>query len=569
MGNKIFGRFTPFVPNLLERDGWTRMETYENSPKKRVFVLVGIDAQRAMLSTGKTVSFEELYSIMEKSIDVTFVIGTVREFVFIGQGIYERKLRNRVMVLEETTVVKREEAFDDAERNLAELSKEWEICRKVYDAEENVTLYNYLRRNHHPAAKRKFPRKSSRDAYFFFAQRGAHAENFLFRDTRERRKIVVLDVNSMYPFCITKDNYPNPGALKYVAFPDPEEWGTGLFHVRMRRKRTMDAFPERYSYLRYAEDNARFYADVPEDTGIITLLHKNEVEFFSKYYDIECLEGIVSEKAVEHPLKETMYELYGKRTNSEGYEKKLYKSLMVMASSLYMKNAFTRLRDKKEWAEVMRREFGVRNLSNFYRGLYFSDNRVPDLDDPKNVYLLGSQMYANNNVLLAEILEKIYFSGLDAEICYVNVDSVHVSVSEKDYNAFMALVSPMVGKELGKLKVEAVADYAFWFDVGKYVLFDSDGETVKEAGMKRFLSYTVKNGTFKKVRYDPRKALSFINAMNGDPGSRYVPARRVSLSEAQKGINLSYELKEREFHKRIRLYKEYAWTRKRIGRNSR
>ena len=560
---KVFGRFSPYVSDFSKRNEKIKLRTYKNAFKKRKFVLVGVDPKKARVEGMGETTHEDLFEIIENSVDVTFVIGTVREFVFIGEGVYERKIRDRILVLEETTVVKRESYEDDAEKNLNSLKEEWDTCRKVYDAERNVTLYNYLRKTHHPEAKKRFGFKSSLDSLFFFAQRGAHAENFVYRETRKGRKIAVFDVNSMYPYCITLENYPDPSRLVHETYPDPSEWGAGIFLVLMERKKTMDAFPERFSYLKYAKDNVRFHVDVPEETKILTVLHKNEMEFFSEYYEIDPLEGIVSEKAVAHPLKETMEELYRKRSESEGYERKLYKSMMVMASSLYMKNSFKRLKSEREWVETVTKKFGIKNVSNFYRGLYFSRRSVPDVHDPRNVYLLGSQMYANNNVHLARILEKLYFSGLDVEICYVNVDSVHVSVSEKDYNALMELMYPQVGTELGKLKVEAVSDHAFWFDVGKYVLFDRNGEIVKKAGMDRFLSYTVEDGAFRKVKYDPMRALSYGNRVSGDPSSPFVPAERVSLAEAERGINLLYDLKDSEEKKRIALYKEYRWlTRK-------
>jgi len=73
----------------------------------------------------------------------------------------------------------------------------------------------------------------------------------------------------------------------------------------------------------------------------------------------------------------------------------------------------------------------------------------------------------------------------------------------------------------------------------------------------------VEDGAFRKVKYDPMRALSYGNRVSGDPSSPFVPAERVSLAEAERGINLLYDLKDSEEKKRIALYKEYRWlTRK-------
>lgn len=56
------------------------------------------------------------------------------------------------------------------------------------------------------------------------------------------------------------------------------------------------------------------------------------------------------------------------------------------------------------------------------------------------------------------------------ELCYANVDSVHLSIHRDEVDEFFEQNRDMISDQLGALKVEAIADKGYWFDVGRYWL---------------------------------------------------------------------------------------------------
>jgi hypothetical protein len=84
-----------------------------------------------------------------------------------------------------------------------------------------------------------------------------------------------------------------------------------------------------------------------------------------------------------------------------------------------------------------------------------------------------------------------------AEICYVNTDSVHVSIDEKSSKEFELHMMPFVGQKLGQLKIECRANYGFWLDVGRYWLCN-ENKVIKCKNMIFNLSHT--NNSFVSTR---------------------------------------------------------------------
>lgn len=57
------------------------------------------------------------------------------------------------------------------------------------------------------------------------------------------------------------------------------------------------------------------------------------------------------------------------------------------------------------------------------------------------------------------------------ELCYANIDSIHISIKKSELDGFLENHSDLISEKLGHLKVQAIADTGYWFDVGRYWLF--------------------------------------------------------------------------------------------------
>jgi hypothetical protein len=112
--------------------------------------------------------------------------------------------------------------------------------------------------------------------------------------------------------------------------------------------------------------------------------------------------------------------------------------------------------------------FGVRDHSD---GL---ELRHLDIDAAGAVYSLSSGVLANARVKLLTVIER--FVAYDSvEICYANIDSVHLSIAKDKIDGFLRHFKDLIGDSLGQMKVEVIAERGYWFDVGRYWLLKDGG----------------------------------------------------------------------------------------------
>ena len=60
------------------------------------------------------------------------------------------------------------------------------------------------------------------------------------------------------------------------------------------------------------------------------------------------------------------------------------------------------------------------------------------------------------------------------EICYCNVDSIHISILKSEVNSFLKKYDGLISNKLGNLKIESISEKGYWFDVGRYWLKTND-----------------------------------------------------------------------------------------------
>lgn len=118
---------------------------------------------------------------------------------------------------------------------------------------------------------------------------------------------------------------------------------------------------------------------------------------------------------------------------------------------------------------------------------------------------------------MIKLIEKLY--KMDSlELCYANVDSLHISINKNEVDSLYNLLSSEISDNIGGLKVEAVASSAYWFELGRYWLLNAKN-------IVKYSNYVFNHAHSKKpitTRRRIKKAVSLY-------GYRYVKSFNMSI----------------------------------------
>lgn len=350
------------------------------------------------------------------------------------------------------------------------------------------------------AAAKKLQFKNGYDRHFFFAYKDGYQEVFKLKEERPDRVIVALDFNSMYVDSM-KGGFCEPKSIEYKDFRgevgNPGDLASGIYRVRLlgaRESFLLDHHPFRYKRL-----GRSWYFQLHPGDNIETLLHKDELIYFSPFFErIELLEGLVSAETIEHPLLNKGLNLYAERMyhrrRGDRVRENLCKISMQHMHSASNQKRFSRkfFGDMKEVRDFLSTSFmmnldaiGLDEIAEFLtHHKYFGLTRTPqgyqlsylDVSASSTVFSLSAQVVANARLKVVQTLER-FLSHRSVELCYANIDSIHLSIHRDEVDAFLEQNQDIISDQLGALKVEAIGDQGYWFDVGRYWL-KKDGEVV-------------------------------------------------------------------------------------------
>lgn len=350
------------------------------------------------------------------------------------------------------------------------------------------------------AAAKKLQFKNGYDRHFFFAYKDGYQEVFKLKEERPDRVIVALDFNSMYVDSM-KGGFCEPSSVEYKDFRGeagaPGDLANGIYRVRLlgaRESFLLDHHPFRYKRL-----GRSWYFQLHPGNNIETLLHKDELIYFSPFFErIELLEGLVSADTIEHPLLNKGLNLYTERMYHRRRGDRVRENLCKI-SMQHMHSASNQKRFSKKFFGDMEqvRDFlstsfmmnldtiGLDEIVEFLtRHKYFGLTHSPqgyqlsylDVGASSTVFSLSAQVVANARLKVVQTLER-FLSHRSVELCYANIDSIHLSIHRDEVDAFLEQNQDIISDQLGALKVEAIGDQGYWFDVGRYWL-KKDGEVV-------------------------------------------------------------------------------------------
>lgn len=394
------------------------------------------------------------------------------------------------------------------------------------------SLSKDLANQHLRAAVKKLRFKNGYDQKFFFAYKDAYQEVFKLKEERSDRLIIALDFNSMYVDSM-KGKFCAPASIEYRDFrggePVPSTLHNGIYRVRLVAAKS--TFLLGHHPFLYKQLGRSHHFQMKSGDTIETLLHKNEVEYFTPFFQhVEIIEGLFSLHTIEHPLLKKGLNLYAQRmyhrrrgdetgenfckismqhlhsaTNRKQFRNKKFQNLAQIRNFLSTQFAMnldeTSLDEMADFL-IRHKYFKLDRTLQGYHQLSYLDTAGSSM-----VFSLSAQVVANARLKILKTLEG-FLSHRSVELCYSNVDSIHLSIHRDEVEAFLAKNSDVISDQLGALKIEAIADKGYWFDVGRYwlkkddqvVLFKNKGFNHKAALTKfvcrRKVSSLVETPTF-------------------------------------------------------------------------
>lgn len=358
------------------------------------------------------------------------------------------------------------------------------------------TLFKYKQ-------ERKIRYKSELDNILYFSCLPPYQEVFKAKEYRKDRLVLALDFNAMFSDCLL-GNFPNPKKLKYSKFKNGDYYKKNIYDGFYRTKliNARNTFFLKNHPFRYSKSNESYNFNLSEGDSIEVFLPKEEIDYYSKFFStVEIIEGIYSESQIKHPLSDIVKSIFKERKSfpSKSPRSKIAKLKANIISSLGNPKRFKTYYCKKKsdivskTEELLSIEFDEKLSLEQKLDLAKNSNRVQVFDDEngiykfkifdtrnqESIYTLYSKIISNSRIKMLKLIEKLY--RIDSlELCYANVDSVHISIQKSDVDILYNLLSSEISDNIGGLKVEAVASSAYWFELGRYWILN-DKNIVKHS----------------------------------------------------------------------------------------
>lgn len=359
------------------------------------------------------------------------------------------------------------------------------------------SLSKHLSNRHLLTVIKKISFKNNYDRNFLFAYKDGYQEVFKLKEERPERVVIALDFNSMYLDCM-KGNFCNPALIKYRCFQgqsvDLLNLDNGFYHVRLVEAK--QGFLLEHHPFKYKRLGRSYLFGMRVGDTIETLLHRDEIVYYRRFFEsIDVVDGLFSEDTIEHPLLSIGLNLYSQRMYHRLRGDRVKESL-CKASIQHMHSATNQKRFSKktfhsmdEVRDFLTTEFSMNlekvsldEITNFLLNhKYFEITLIPegyqlsflDAGTSDAVFSLSAQVVVAAQLKMIKTLER-FMTFRTVELCYANVDSIHLSLHRDELDGFLQQNDDLISDQVGALKIEAIADRGYWFDVGRYWLKKND-----------------------------------------------------------------------------------------------
>lgn len=382
--------------------------------------------------------------------------------------------------------------YVNIEKNYEILKKKIHFLRKKnIPLKKFSTIYSnlYLHK-----VERKIRNKSNLDQAFRLYPLCGYQEVFKLKETRIDRSILCLDFNSMYP-SVLDQYFFDPKHLEYKKINkivnNIDEIQNGIHHVILYKCKNADF--KKYNYFQYINKNIK-HSFIIEDKPIEILLFSDEIKFiFDFFEEVYIIDSIISNKLIKHPLHKEAKTLYKQRLSF----KKDLNTTLASLTKLKLTFLHSCTNQKKTKRIKIKNKFDVLKLINSYYDIpteecnffmeYFikkdiikfkKNNEgyevdILDTTSAYNIFSLSAHILAKSKIKLMQTIMN-FLSFKDLEICYVNIDCIHLSIKTKDIDLFLHNFKSIIGENMGQLKIENIATKGYWLDVGRYWLYNND-----------------------------------------------------------------------------------------------
>lgn len=363
---------------------------------------------------------------------------------------------------------------------------------------EGESLANQLSTKYLFQVERKLRFKTTLDSYFAFAYKGGYQEVFKLKEERKDRVVIAMDFNSMYVDCMM-NKFIEPKSIRYINLRNSsnniEALDDGLYRVVL--KNCKNTFFREYHPFKFSLLNKSYYFHINNEEDIEVLLFKSELLYYQKFfYKYEILEGFCTNKSINHPLKQYAVDTYNDRlrykregnnvlanlakyklitihsaTNSKRFKTLYFKnisSILKYISATYMIKFSTNMSEIEQIESIQD--------DNYFKFWTYKNGykiKVINFDTHESVYSISSQIIANGRMKMLQTIE-LFLKHNSVEICYSNIDSIHISIAKKEVDSFLKKHHHMISDKLGDLKIESISEKGYWFDIGRYWLFSEN-----------------------------------------------------------------------------------------------
>lgn len=375
------------------------------------------------------------------------------------------------------------------EENYKQLLKKIEFLKKQNIPIKKIsTVYSDLFLH---KVERKIRNKSKLDRAFRLYPLSGYQEVFKIKEARSDRSILCFDFNSMYP-SLLDESFFDP---KYFNYKKVEKYvksvneiENGLHHVVLNK--CNNEFFKKFNYFKYMDLNIK-ESFIIEDDLIEVLLFSDELKFIYQYFDeVFIIDSIISKRSITHPLHKDAQRLFSQRIsfrkdgNSTLEAMTKYKLTLLHSCTNQKKFKKITIKEKNSLPRIIADNFDIPSDKSalFIEELikkgslriksHHDNFEIYCLDNssPFNILALSSHVISKAKVKLMKILMD-FLQFNDLEVCYINIDCLHISIKSQDIDAFLDKFSHVIGDNMGELKLEHIADKGYWLSVGRYWLY--------------------------------------------------------------------------------------------------
>jgi hypothetical protein len=338
---------------------------------------------------------------------------------------------------------------------------------------------------------------SSLETRYYSAWHLPIQDAFILEECRPNRAVISIDFNSMYAFCM-QGTFPDPGAFRVLTFnrelKSNELISIGLYRCKLSGKRT--DFIRKYNPFRSFFSGR--YLGTSLECEISVDLNEFEIEFFKKHFEkIYIEDAIVTDKTIAHPLALEARRSFSRRKNYTSQENKELADrekffMTLMASSTNRPNKYIKKFAKFEFAlDFIKDHFGiwpsqsepVAAVEKWLSGkksvaIFQHDQNIavsmPILYDGSACFSLSQRIIAKSRITMLEKMEHIINYTPSIEICYCNIDSIHLSIPSNELTEVLQKLEPNLTDKMGDFKVKTITSYGLWLEPGRYWLYSNN-----------------------------------------------------------------------------------------------